>query len=479
MSPHEIAMTRSPSNDAYRHAVRYLEALLTLDPDRRIGRIDPAPAGPVGLKRCLRLLEHLGHPEKRLQFIHVTGTSGKGSVVTQLHAVLTRAGLRSGSYLSPHVTTPLERIAVGDGLLPPTTFTDLVQRLKPFLEAEYRDGPYGLPSYHEVMFSLALAAFVELGTDLAVIEVGIGGTLDSTNVIPPPRVAVVTDVGLDHTELLGPDVATIARDKAGIFKPGGVAITGARRLEAWTEIDRRARDTGLPLWSLDREVRLELRPGGFDVRWPGGELVGLEVGMGGAHQRRNAALSVAVVARLREQGLNIPDEAVRQGLLEAFLPGRFEAVQTTGGGVMVLDIAHNADKIEGLVDTWLARFGPGGAAMVALSADKDPDGLLLPLRRAFTAVVVTRPLAVPRRMASPRALYQVARSLGLEVSMRIDPRDGLELALELGNGRVAVTGSTYLVGEVRRLFQTDDEVLSGRRVRRLEPSMLEGWRERW
>jgi len=179
----------------YRHSVSYLESLLSLDSDRVLSKLDSSlEAGAIGLRRCRRLLAHCDHPEKALKFIHVAGTSGKGSVVHMIHNILHQAGFRVGSYLSPHVTTTLERIAVDDGFVPIELWLKNVRHLKSYIDKEYLDGPFGIPSYHELMLAIALMSFRQLALDFVVLEVGIGGTLDSTNVIPSPLAAIITDI---------------------------------------------------------------------------------------------------------------------------------------------------------------------------------------------------------------------------------------------------------------------------------------------
>ncbi len=449
----------------YRDSVRFLESLLTLEPDRLISKVDSTvPGGPVGLRRCRRLLEYLGNPQNDLRFVHVGGTSGKGSVVRMVHEILHRAGVRVGSYVSPHVTTALERISVGASFVPLGTWLECVADLKGLVEQEYMSGPFGVPSYHELVMAIALLAFRRLGCEIVVLEVGIGGRLDSTNVISSPLVAVITDVGKDHTELLGQDLRTIARDKAGIIKPGTTAIVGAGRQAARDEILARAKQVGVPVWLLGNELALELGQDGFLVRTPEGHVAGLRSRLDGRHQQRNAALAVATALSLRRQGVTLDADAIRSGIGNAFLPGRFERVRLAGNGLLVLDIAHNVDKVRALVDTWSGHFGQDGAAVVSVAENKDIDGVLEALGQGFRKLVVTRPLASHRKMASPLLLARKAEALFAEVTIRLDPVDAVSTALRTGKGLALVAGSTYLVSEVRRRFDGEEAIVERGRV---------------
>ncbi|MFM7201524.1 MAG: bifunctional folylpolyglutamate synthase/dihydrofolate synthase [Myxococcota bacterium] len=488
----------------YRHSVTYLEALLSLEPERRLMRPPTdsvgAPVGvrvgeAVGLSRCRRLLDFLGHPERDLRFVHVTGTSGKGSTVMHLHRLLHLHGRRVGSYVSPHISTPLERIMLGDGLIPLASWLDGIDKLKPFVQEEYRSGPFGLPSFHELLFALALETFRAHEVELALIEVGIGGRLDSTNLIPAPLVAIVTEVGLDHQELLGPDIPSIARDKAGIFKPGSLALTGTLRPEAEAELLAEARRVGIPLWRLGPEetravtscgaeltrasaheaplLGLAREAGRLWLETPRGSIEVPASGLMGEHQQRNAALALCAALEVAAvMGFELHPERVVEGFATVFLPGRLERVILEGGRRLWLDMAHNGDKIEGLCRHWEALEGRGGGVVVSVASDKDVEAILSRLGRTFEHLYVTRPLAVPRKLFGPWALLERARGMGLSASAWIDPREAVEAAWRAHEGRVVVTGSTYLVGDLRRWFSPEHEVVSSGRLLPLEPSSV-------
>ena len=450
----------------YPHSLAYLQGLMTLEAEHRAPRTGFGARGPsVSRVRCQKLLDRLGNPEKQLQYVHVTGTSGKGSTVALLQSVLVAAGVRVGAYTSPHITTPLERIQLQGRLIPLELWLEGLSRLKPLVDADYRQGPEGIPSYQTLLFALSLWAFARAGVELAIIEVGIGGRLDTTNLIPAPLVALVTEVGLDHTEILGPDIQTIARDKAGIFKPGSHALTLSRRPEALDVLATEAAQVGIPLWQPGVGVQGAQEGGGLRVTTALGTLGGLRVGLSGQHQQDNAVGVVAAAQLLRARGLAISDDAIREGLQTAFLPARCEEVLLPGG-VLLLDMAHNADKVAGLVAHWKQRWGRGGAVVVSISHGKDVDAMLQSLASVFDCILLTRPLEVARPMYSPWQLHQRAEALGIDAEVYIDPTDALVRAFSQ-TARVAVTGSTYLVGEMRRIFASEAEVMGDGMLRPL------------
>lgn len=456
----------------YAHSLAYLQGLMTLEAEYRPPRVGFGARGPsASMLRCQKLLDRLGNPERRLQYVHVTGTSGKGSTVALLQSVLVAAGLRVGAYTSPHITTPLERIQIQGKLLPLDLWLEGLSRLKPLVDADYRLGPEGIPSYQTLLFALSLWAFAQAGVELAIIEVGIGGRLDTTNLIPPPLLAMVTEVGLDHTEILGPDIPTIARDKAGIFKAGSHGLSMSRRPEALAVLEAEAAQVRIPLWHPGRGLEERQEEGGLRVTTPLGTLGGLRVGLSGQHQQENAVGVVAAAQRLRAGGLAISDDAIREGLRTAFLPCRCEEVNLPGG-VLLLDMAHNADKAAGLVAHWKQYWGPGGAVVVGISQGKDVDAMLQSLASVFDDILLTRPLDVARPMYSPWHLQQRASALGIDARVFIDPTDALVYAFSR-TPRVAITGSTYLVGEMRRLFASEAEVMAEGRLNPLKSDAVD------
>ncbi|MEA3191356.1 MAG: dihydrofolate synthase / folylpolyglutamate synthase [Thermoplasmata archaeon] len=421
----------------------YQEALAWLYARQKLGI-------KLGLAKVERLLERVGDPHKAFASIHVAGTNGKGSVTRMLADVLRHAGLRVGHTTSPHLVTFRERIEVDGQSIAAEQVAAGLAALRPHVEALDADG--APPTFFEVVTALAFLHFKEQGVAWAAVETGLGGRLDATNVLDP-RLTIVTNVALDHTEQLGPTVGAIAWEKAGIMKPGVPCVTACHG-EALLVLKLRSRELGVPMSIIgedytvvpDLEHLVLLRPTG-ESRYA--------VGLAGAHQRENAAVVVAAVEALRQQGVAIPEEAVRRGLRSAYNPGRLETFQleaerlAAGAGprsvTVLVDGAHNPAGGAALRQ-YLFDAGWRGFDLVAgFCADKawaeTLDNWLLPAARLW---------GVPVR--NPRSLDAAAvRAAGAEAGVRSaaapDVATALRLAVEAGADRIVVAGSLFLAGE--------------------------------
>lgn len=404
----------------------------------------------LGLARMRALLAALGSPERDLRGVLIGGTNGKGSTQAMVAAVLRAQGLRVGQTPKPHLVSYRERIVV-DGS--PIDGRDLDGLLSEVLAAasavERRHGP---PTEFEV---LTTAAFLELSRariDVAVIEVGLGGRLDATNVWDG-GVAAITNVALDHTEHLGPTVMAIAREKSAIIKRGDQAVTGAAG-EALSVIRRRARRLSVPL-AVTRPlpiVRTD-RTGQVLVHPTLGEL---RLGLLGPHQAANAAVAVSILEALGRAGIaQVGPDAIRRGMASARWPGRLELLDVDGVDVL-LDGAHNTDGARALataIDTLAPHLGPGRVTLVlGILADKDVQGMLDALRAARPlgdAQVLATPVpGSPRTLDAPA----LARAWGRGALSTGSADEALERGLVLAaaaRGPLVVAGSLYLVGHVR------------------------------
>lgn len=455
---------RTPSA-THRTAARHERAIRWLDARVNYER---TPAGShssatFSLGRMRRLLHDLGDPHLRHPVAHVAGTKGKGSTVAMLASILRDAGHRVGSYLSPHVHRVEERIAV-DGL--PIATADLVAGIEvviPAVEridaAAARRGRYG-PTWFEVMTAVAFTHFASRAVDIVVLETGIGGRLDATNVCHPV-VTIITSIGLDHMKLLGSTIARIAAEKAGIIKRGCPVISGAtqpsaRRVIAETAARRRA-----PLLQLGRDfavrhVESTARPGmlagaAFDLEHPDGAPPRqYALRLAGRHQAENASLAVVAAEQLRRRGLRIDDDAIRRGLSKATLPARIQTVSTHP--LVVVDAAHNVASMTALASTLrpvLHHHSPR-VLVFAASADKQIEAMLKPLAGLLDRVIVTRYLENPRAAPLDR-LRSACAAAGLPRAMEAaSPREALRLARSVAgrSGLVLVAGSFFLAGEV-------------------------------
>lgn len=435
----------------YEESVQYMSGLLLFG--ERLGR-----------ERLIALLERLGDPHKRLRCVHVAGTNGKGSTTTFVAAVLRAAGRRVGLYLSPYVFDLRERIQIDGRHIPRADFARWVSAIRPHIE-ELARTPLGQITEFELKTAVAFCFFAEQNVDFAVLEVGLGGRLDATNVIPPPLVAAITHIGLDHTAILGDTLAKIAGEKAGILKPGSVCVTAVAPGEALDRIAEIAAERGCPLHRVAPAGAPEAEgafvthapdpDGGVTITLPETTLSGLRPGLRGPFQRANAATAVAAIAVLRRRGEAVPDAAIRAGLEGAALPGRFQIVfdGADGGPALVLDGAHNPDGADVLAEALAATF-PGRRTVLVMGArgNHDPEPFLARLAPLAERVVATAPPFKPRPAAEVAA---VAERLGLPAQI-VEPAEaaiaGTWEAARPGEV-VLVTGSFYVVGETPRALR--------------------------
>ena len=386
---------------------RYGEALSRLAGLARFGV-------KLGLERMERLLARLGNPERALAAVHLAGTNGKGSTAALLEAGLRSSGLRTGLYTSPHLCRFSERIRVDGAEIPRETLCDLLDRVMAAAGEE--------ATFFEVVTALALLHFAEEGVELAVLETGLGGRLDATNVITPV-LAIITPIQLDHTEVLGSDLASIAREKAGIIKPRTPTLAAPPATpEVRRVLESRAATCGSP-----------------PVRWQGEDFPLEAPGPSAPFQRRNLALARAALEQLREVGWALPGAAAEEAMAAARWPGRLEQA---GQGIM-LDGAHNPGGCAALVR---ALGHPGEWEVVlGLLRPRSPGEMvaaLAPLARRFIFTAPRSPRAVdPNTFPDPGVPSMVAPDLAAALGeARGQP------------GRVLVTGSLYLVGEARALL---------------------------
>ena len=412
---------------SYGEAIRALFA-------RTTGGIKP------GLERTEALLAKIGSPHRQLAAIHVAGTNGKGSVVATCEALLRAKGFKVGKYTSPHLIDFRERITVNGQ---PISEADVLSFLEEWMPAAESLGA----TFFEVTTVLAFDWLAKQNVDFCVIETGLGGRLDSTNVLQP-RVATVTSIGLDHTDLLGDTLEAIAGEKAGIFKALAPAVIGEASPEIRDLLERRAGEAGaLPVVLLDREyaiqnVKVTTRGTSFSLTH-NGERHRVTTPLLGAYQARNAATAIATIAALGDEYLPAPSQ-ISRALAKLFLPGRFER-----RGRIVFDVAHNPagarTVARTIADLNLAR---PRTALIAVLSDKDWRGIIEELVPAIDRFVfTTAPSAPADRKWNPEDARAFAETQGLDA----ENQPNLDAALasaRRGRGTLLVTGSFHTVGDV-------------------------------
>lgn len=397
-----------------------------------------------GLSRTRELLRRLGNPERELKFVHVAGTNGKGSTCACLASVLRQAGYRVGLNTSPYILRFNERIQIDGREIPDGELAALVEELRPLAESMEEH-----PTEFELITALALLYFRRRRCDIVVLEVGLGGELDSTNVIPCPEVAIITAMGMDHTQVLGATLGEIAGAKAGIIKDGGTVVSYGGAPEADAVFRARCREKGARLIETDfsrlRPLRFDLRQSVFTCA-PYGELC---LPLIGTYQLRNACVAVTALEALREKGWRISDDDVRRGLAAVRWPGRFELLCREP--VFLLDGAHNPHGMAATAES-LRRYFPGGGIhfLVGVMADKDVAAmaeLLAPLAADFTAVRPDNARAMPAE-----ELSALLSRFGAEAMPAASVEEGAARVLALAgrSGVACALGSLYFSGDVRR-----------------------------
>lgn len=405
----------------------------------------------VGLENITTLVTALGHPEQTFPTIHIAGTNGKGSVTAMIDTALRAAGYRSARYTSPHLLSLAERFAIDGRPVSEEALAAAIDRVRGTVDRLRATGTLDVqPTFFEVTTAVAFELFRQASVDVAVVEVGLGGRLDATNVISP-LAGAITSIALDHEQYLGTTIAEIAREKAGIIKPGMLLVAGRLPVEALEAVERAARDRGTVLVEAAGGVAIE-RAGGpgstrVHLRTPADDYGPIDLALSGAHQVDNALVAVRLLELMRERGLTVPRQAIIEGLTHVSWPGRLQTIRLGDGREAILDAAHNPAGAAALA-AFLAEAALERVPIVfGAMKDKDAAGMLRALLPRAALLVITRPPGP--RAADPALLADVARALApdLPVFVEPQPRDALDAAWR-GGPRILVAGSIFLLGDV-------------------------------
>jgi dihydrofolate synthase / folylpolyglutamate synthase len=406
------------------------------------------------LDRMRAFLGHLGDPHRAYPTVHVGGTSGKGSTATMIAAALQAAGKRTGLHTKPHLVSPTERARVNGIAVEPQPFADTLNAMMPAIERTAE--AFGRPTYYETLLALAFVYFATECVDVAVIEVGLGGRLDGTNVIVP-EVAVITSVGYDHTDVLGDTLEAIASEKAGIAKPGVPLVVANVPPEALAVIERYAAQAGARLVRVAETTRVQEMPSddprvqAFAVVTPRTRYA-IRLPLLGLFQRANAATAIAALEQLND-ALRPDRTAVESGFERAVIAGRMELVP--GHPSVVFDIAHNEEKAEHLVASLKAAFPQRHIHfVVAIGESKDARRIIATLATLSPTFTFTSFNTQGRHAIRPHRLALIAEALGTWGRAIEDPSDALAVARRVAtpDDVVVVTGSTFVVAALREWY---------------------------
>ena len=435
--------------------MNYQEALEWIHSTGRFG-IKP------GLGRMARMMELLGNPHKKIKVIHIAGTNGKGSTAAFLSKILEEAGYRVGLYTSPYLEAFTNRMAINGEDIPEEKLVEIVNMIKPLVEDISADLELGQMTEFEVVTSIALYYFALEAPDFVVLEVGLGGRLDATNVIENPLVAVVTNIGLEHTEVLGDTIEKIAWEKAGIIKEGVPVVTAVPRLEALQVIQQKCRDQHAALFNLREKVNIEKKSTSLEgqtfhyLNFQGLQLKDLFISLLGEHQIINSSTAVAVIEVLQGKGYHISENAVRQGLKAARWAGRLEVMGKNP--LLILDAAHNPDGVKSLKKALQDQVKYNKLVLViGILGDKSLDDMLGEIIPLADKIIITKPDSP--RAAEPETVAQTAEKytrypIILEDSI---PR-AINIALSLAEPKdlLLISGSLYTISEARKAVKQLD-----------------------
>lgn len=452
------------TRDEFEKAVSYIHGLVDLRVDMSVD---------FGLNRFAALCERLGNPQNQLRAIHIGGTNGKGSTTAMVSSILKAAGYKVGTYYSPYVYNIRERVQLGCSPIDEETFVRLVNTIKP-QAASVGQTELGHPTEFEVKTALGLLYFVEQKVDFAVLEVGMGGRLDATNIVNP-LVSIITNVGMDHMERLGNTIAEIATEKAGIVKQGGHLVTAAFHPDALAVISQTCAERNCTVWRvypptescpnirirpIDYSIASDVSIGlpstsciqSFCVEGMNAVYKGLTLQMQGEFQRLNAATAIGAIEVLQRKGVEIPESSIREGLRTAYIPGRLEVLQTEP--TLLIDGAHNPDGALVLARALQTCFKYDRLilvmGMVSGHSVRETVAALAPLADMFYATAPQSTRAMPAsEIAEVARIYCDNLLLVEPVSEAV--RQAVEVAHR--NDLVCVTGSFYTIGEVPRPSQ--------------------------
>jgi dihydrofolate synthase/folylpolyglutamate synthase len=464
--PNQTARDDDPpaKNERYEQALKYLYDRINYE---RI--VEPTSRYKFRLQRITELLRRLGlsdylytesRPEPKIPLVHIAGTKGKGSTAAMVSAAISASGLRTGLYTSPHLHRLEERFCIDSVPCSEDELVDLVRRIAGATEAVERE--LGPPSFFELTTALAILHFHLSECDAIVLEVGLGGRLDSTNVCAP-SVSVITSIGLDHQLVLGDSLTEIAAEKAGIIKAGVPVVSGVIDSDAAAVVAGIATEKKSELFQLGKDFDYRCLPKidwgsklDFEsIRSPLSQQISAGLQMEGVHQGHNAAIAIASLNLLRDQGVAVSDSSIQTGLNQLNCIGRIERFALPAGVTGIVDAAHNDDSITALCDTLRRRCADRPVAVVfGTSIDKDAESMLSALAEVTERIVLTRFWGNPRYCPTQKLVQQLPTRLKSSAKVIEHPVDACTAALqELSpGGTLVVCGSFFLAAETRGWF---------------------------
>jgi len=430
-------------------------------------------ASTFSLDRMVKMLEYAGNPHKSFPSIHITGTKGKGSTAIMMSIILEHAGLVSGLFTSPHLVDLKERIQINHQNMSEEEFACVLNDIRPYIQHLRDTEPSASPTFFEILTAVAMLYFKKKQVNMAVLEVGLGGRLDSTNVVMP-QVSVITNVGLDHTAILGNTLSSIAYEKAGIIKQGVPVVSAVEVPEALSVIEKTCKEKNARLYLLGRDIwisecgmrnaDLPLNPKVPNPKSERGLMCTIKtwrhtypeifLPLIGAHQAKNCALVLGALEIMREQGtISIDDETIRNALAHVHCPARVEVIEKNP--LIILDYAHTVDSMKFLRESLVGNFTFNKLILIlGFAQDKDLDNILNEIVTVGDAIIVTR--SKNPRAAPPEDLYQrIERLCGKQSKITDNTQDAVIAAKRMASKEdlICITGSAYVAGEAMQALK--------------------------
>ncbi len=416
----------------YHEAVAFLEGLSNMPVKKNYAEDRNQPS--LYLERMKYFLKLLKNPHEGFKFVHITGTAGKGTVATMVFEMLQLENKKVGLFTSPFATTSIEKIKDNDGYIEPDTFADIVEGLKPFLNQAHLTGPYGRPSYFEIFLAIAFIYFKMRKLEYVVLEVGMGGRYDATNIISNPLVTAITNIDYDHTKVLGKTLNKIAYDKAGIIKKGGIFWTSEERRHILDIFRSVCKSNNTTFNHIPKHAN---------------------------YREYNLALSANIA-----NSLGVSSKHIEEGAVRAKLPCRFETMQK--GPIVVLDGAHNRAKIRSTVSNLKEMLYAKLFLIIGMAHDKDSNSILREVVPRADYMIFTRFQIKDRKCADPVDLERRSvkfKKKSAKTEVLLDPKLALKKAIKMAgkNDLILVTGSFFLAGELRKGWFSEEYVLRNRK----------------
>jgi dihydrofolate synthase / folylpolyglutamate synthase len=416
----------------------------------------------LGLKNIKYLLFLLGNPHQKLNIIHVGGTNGKGSTSSLICSILKSAGFKVGLYTSPHLVDFTERMKINYRSINQKKVATLLERIKPFVEKVAHTPYYTHPTFFEVITAMAFIYFFEEKVDFLVLEVGLGGRLDATNVCEP-LISVITHIDYDHMDKLGNSLEEIAREKGGIIKSGGIVITSNQFEKADQEINKIAQQRNSIIYKVGREIKYEIIKSDlkgiiFNLRGIYNNYINLHIPLLGRHQAENAATAITAVEALKIKGICISKKAIRDGLEKVKWSGRLEIIQKNP--ILILDGAHNPNGVKVVRQALEEIFCYHRLVLVlGIFADKDYKKMIkiiAPLADLIIATKAKNPRATPPQIIAKEAAQYIDRNK-IMVTKNIPQAINYAIFNSHKDDLICITGSLYTIGEAKRYFKIKNQ----------------------